>query len=161
MATVCIQVQESPFDIAVELEALLESAPEAGAVASFIGRVRADGGESAEPMSQPIGWLELEHYPGMTEKSMQRIADRATKQFELLAMTVIHRVGRLAPGESIVLVLAASRHRKAAFDACEFVMDYLKLEAIFWKREQRGEREVWIGSTDDDRARARVWKRPS
>jgi molybdopterin synthase catalytic subunit len=67
-------------------------------------------------------------------------------------------VGRLTPGESIVLVLAASRHRKAAFDACEFVMDYLKLEAIFWKREQRGEREVWIGSTDDDRARARAWK---
>lgn len=157
MATVRIQVQEKPFDIGVELERLLESAPGAGAVASFIGRVRADGGDPAQT-HRPIGWLELEHYPGMTENSIRRIAEQATERFDVLAITVIHRVGRLTPGESIVLVYTASRHRKAAFQACEFVMDYLKLEAIFWKREQRGDDEVWIASSDDDRARARAWK---
>ncbi|MEE9254989.1 MAG: molybdenum cofactor biosynthesis protein MoaE [Pseudomonadales bacterium] len=158
MGSVRIQVQEGSFDVAQELDALLQRAPGAGAVASFIGRVR--GGQSPVSTSDPhIGWLELEHYPGMTEKSIERIAQQATKRFELLATTVIHRVGRLAPGESIVLVLTASRHRKAAFDACEFVMDYLKLDAIFWKRERRGEVVVRIESTDADRARARSWER--
>ena len=153
-----IQVHEHPFDVSKELDRLLERAPRAGAVASFIGRVR--GGEQAGPESdQRIGWLELEHYPGMTEKSIERIAEQASTRFDLLAMTVIHRVGRLAPGDSIVLVLSASLHRQAAFDACQFVMDYLKLDAIFWKRERRGEDVVWIESSDADRARTRSWER--
>jgi molybdopterin synthase catalytic subunit len=149
-----VHVRERAFDVAREIDAIVERAPGAGAVASFIGRVRRDMAEA----EAGIEWLELEHYPGMTEESIRRIAGQAIRRFDLLALTVIHRVGRLLPGEPIVLVLTASRHRRAAFDACEFVMDYLKLEAIFWKKEKRDGDVVWIESTDADRARGRAWK---
>lgn len=158
MDPVRIEVRKPAFDVAQELASLLERAPGAGAVASFLGRVRASENDPGGS-EQPIAWLELEHYPGMTEKSIRRIVEQALGRFDLLAMTVIHRVGRLHPGEPIVLVLSASSHRQAAFDGCEFVMDYLKLDAIFWKKERRGEDVVWIESKDSDRARARAWQR--
>ena len=123
----------------------------AGAVAGFIGLVRDLGGEGAST-------LELEHYPGMTEESIERIVARAEERWELTGALVIHRVGRLRPTEQIVLVLCACRHRAEAFAACEFIMDFLKTRAPFWKKERTGSGERWVQArASDDEAAAR-WK---
>ena len=143
-----ILVSETAIDFASELTQLRDAlAPDAGAVASFLGVVR--GGE--------VTALELEHHPRMTEKSLQRIVDEAVSRWQLSGVTVVHRIGTLAPGDDIVLVLTASGHRREAFEACEFLMDYLKTEAVFWKRESRGERVTWVASTDEDHVRAQAW----
>ncbi len=143
-----IRIQHDDFDIAAECEALKRD--NIGAVAAFTGLVRGDGGLSA---------MTLEHYPGMTEREIARHVAEAETRWPLLGVTVIHRIGRLLPGERIVLVAVASSHRKAAFEACEFLMDYLKTNAPFWKQEERGSAVNWVDArASDDEAAAR-WKR--
>jgi molybdopterin synthase catalytic subunit len=144
-----IRVQSEPFDVNDEIAALTEEQTDAGAVATFSGYVRADDGLTA---------MTLEHYPGMTEREIARHADEAAARWPLLGVTVIHRVGRLVPGDPIVLVAVASAHRAAAFEACQFLMDYLKTRAPFWKRETRGGEESWVEAKASDDAAAARWK---
>src|ERR1700733_10070971 len=125
-AAVTIRIQEADFDIAQEIAALTKDRTDIGAVVSFSGICR--GSEDGEA----IAALTLEHYPGMAEAEIARHAETALSRWPLTGLTVIHRVGRIAPGENIVLVLTASRHRQAAFQAAEFLMDYLKTNAPFW-----------------------------
>ena len=148
-----VGIQEVDFSLATEYSRMRERvAGKAGAITSFVGLVR----DIAQ--SQDVDGLILEHYPGMTEKSIERIIDQANERWRLLDVAVIHRIGHLHASEQIVLVLVASSHRPDAFAACEFIMDFLKTEAIFWKKEIRGDQEVWIDSTADDRSRRDDWK---
>ncbi|MFC7552275.1 molybdenum cofactor biosynthesis protein MoaE [Pseudoroseomonas wenyumeiae] len=147
MAT--IRVQEGPFDLAAETAALAEGRVDVGGIASFQGLCRADGGLTA---------LVLEHYPGMTEKALAGIAAEAESRWPLTGCTVIHRVGRILPGEPIVLVLTASRHRTAALEACAFLIDWLKTGAPFWKREEFPDgQERWVEARSTDDAAAARW----
>ena len=123
----------------------------AGALAAFIGLVRDVGGDGEST-------LELEHYPGMTENSIEAIVARAEERWDLGGALVIHRVGRLRPADQIVLVLCASRHRAEAFAACEFIMDFLKTDAVFWKKESDSEGSRWVESTRRDAERAAGWR---
>jgi len=145
-----ILVQEAPFDLAAESAALTAAREDVGAVASFVGLCRADDGLAA---------LVLEHYPGMTERAIAGIAAEAGARWPLTGCTVVHRVGRLRPGEPIVLVLTASSHRAAALESCAFLIDWLKTGAPFWKREEfadgRGER--WVEAKAEDDAAASRW----
>ena len=141
-----IAIQPEPFDLAREVEAL--SHGDLGAIASFIGYVRAEGGLTA---------LVLEHYPGMTEREIARQVEEAARRWPLLAVTVIHRVGELKPGEPIVLVAVAAQHRAEAFAACEFLMDHVKTKATFWKQERRGTGTEWIEAKPSDDAAAQRW----
>ncbi|GGI74773.1 molybdenum cofactor biosynthesis protein MoaE [Polymorphobacter multimanifer] len=140
-----VRVQPEPFDTAAELAALSANRSDVGAIASFTGLVRADDGLTA---------LTLEHYPGMTERQLAAIAAKAEARWPVLAGTVIHRHGRLVPGDAIVLVAIASPHRAAAFEACSFLMDWLKTKAPFWKAEEGpwGTRWVRAKATDDQAA---------
>ena len=152
-ANVTIRIQEADFDIAREIAALTKARTDIGAVVSFSGICR--GSEAGEP----IAALTLEHYPGMAEAEIGRHADEAMSRWPLTGLTVVHRVGRITPGENIVLVLTASQHRQAAFAAAEFLMDYLKASAPFWKREESADRTSWIEARDhDDQAAARWTK---
>jgi molybdopterin synthase catalytic subunit len=145
-----IQVQTEDFDIGREVAALREGGAGIGAIVTFTGTVRGDDGLTA---------MTLEHYPGMTEKALEDIVAEARTRWPLEAVRVIHRVGRLRPGDNIVLVAAASAHRRAAFEAASFLMDYLKTEAPFWKLEERGRERRWVEArTSDDAARAR-WEK--
>ena len=146
-----IRIQEADFDIAQEIAALTRGRTGIGAVVSFSGICR--GSENGEP----IAALTLEHYPGMAEEEIKRHADKAMSRWPLTGLTVIHRVGRIAPGENIVLVLAASQHRQAAFHAAEFLMDYLKTNAPFWKREESARGSSWIEARDHDDAATARW----
>jgi molybdopterin synthase catalytic subunit len=146
-----IRIQEADFDIAQEIAALTKGRTDIGAVVSFSGICR--GSEDGEP----IAALTLEHYPGMAEEEIKRHADGAMSRWTLTGLTVIHRVGRIAPGENIVLVLAASQHRQAAFQAAEFLMDYLKTNAPFWKREESARGSSWIEARDHDDAATARW----
>ena len=146
-----IRIQEADFDIAQEIAALTRGRTDIGAVVSFSGICR--GSENGEP----IAALTLEHYPGMAEEEIKRHADEAMSRWTLTGLTVIHRVGRIAPGENIVLVLAASQHRQAAFHAAEFLMDYLKTSAPFWKREESATGSSWIEARDHDDAATARW----
>lgn len=151
-----IAVQTEPFDLAAEVDALYRSNPRVGAVASFLGitRDRNDG--------QGVAAMTLEHYPGMTERALERIAAEAGSRWDLLDVTVIHRVGELRPTEPIVLVAVAAAHRGEAFAACEFIMDYLKTRAPFWKKEVTAEGARWVDAREsDDTAAARWANRPS
>ena len=148
-----IRIQEADFDIAQEIAALTRGRTGIGAVVSFSGICR--GSENGEP----IAALTLEHYPGMAEEEIKRHADEAMSRWPLTGLTVIHRVGRIAPGENIVLVLAASQHRQAAFHAAEFLMDYLKTNAPFWKREESARGSSWIEACDHDDAATARWTR--
>lgn len=139
-----IRVQAEPFDTGRELARLHEDAPEVGAVASFLGVVRNANEE------QSVGSMLLEHYPGMTERAIERIVGDARARWPLAAVTVIHRVGALAPGDPIVFVAAASSHRGDAFQACEFIMDFLKTKAPFWKKESTPAGERWVGTRGSD-----------
>lgn len=151
MAAPSIRVQEAPFDLGTESAALTAGRADIGGLASFVGLCRADHGLAA---------LVLEHYPGMTERALRKIADEAWARWPLTGCTVIHRVGRLMPGEAIVLVLAASAHRAAALEACAFLMDWLKTRAPFWKREepQQGAPR-WVEAREADDAAAARWQR--
>ena len=151
--TPTIRVQREDFDPAAESQALAAGRKDIGALVSFVGLCRDEAGT--------LSALELEHYPGMAETEMTRIADLAIERFSLLGLTAIHRFGRIEAGEQIVLVLAAAPHRQAAFDGANFVMDFLKTSAPFWKKEhaQDGTSGDWVAAKDaDDTARDR-WNR--
>jgi molybdopterin synthase catalytic subunit len=146
-----IRVQEADFDVAHEIALLGKGRTDIGAVVSFSGICR--GSENGEP----IAALTLEHYPGMAEAEIGRHADEALSRWPLQGLTVVHRVGRIAPGENIVLVVTASAHRQAAFEAAEFLMDYLKTNAPFWKREESAKGASWIEARGHDDAAAARW----
>lgn len=156
---VSIRVQREDFSLADEWSALrARTGAGAGAIAAFAGVVREDAPEGAPSDRAPTEILYLEHYPGMTESSIADIVREAEGRWPLDDVVIVHRVGELAPGDQIVLVLVASAHRAAAFAACEFLMDYLKTRAVFWKKETRGAASEWIRSTEDDFDRAASWK---
>ena len=150
-AHVTIRIQQADFDIAQEIAALTKGRSDIGAVVSFSGICRGDddGGN--------IAALTLEHYPGMAEAEIGRHAETAMSRWPLEGLTVVHRVGRIAPGENIVLVLTASKHRQAAFEAAEFLMDFLKANAPFWKREESAGGTAWVDARDNDDAAAARW----
>jgi molybdopterin synthase catalytic subunit len=145
-----IRVQASDFDIAEEL-ALIRSNASVGAVASFIGLVRDLNDGSG------ISSLTLEHYPLMTEKALSEIVRAAESRWRILSSTIIHRIGELRPTDQIVLVIVASAHRGDAFAACEFIMDYLKTQAPFWKKEQTPDGSRWVEARDSDDSAASRW----
>src|SRR6266481_1858344 len=146
-----IRIQEADFDIAQEIAALTRGRSDVGAVVTFSGICR--GSENGEP----IAALTLEHYPGMAEAEIKRHTDEAMSRWPLDGLTVIHRFGRIRPGENIVLVLTASKHRQAAFQAAEFLMDYLKASAPFWKREESAGGAGWVDAHQRDDAAASRW----
>ncbi|WFM69854.1 molybdopterin synthase catalytic subunit MoaE [Halomonas sp. CKK8] len=150
-----IRVQESVFDVGVEQRALLEGRSDIGAVVSFTGLVR-DFNERPEVQA-----LTLEHYPGMTETALGEIVEQAESRWPLQGVTVIHRIGRLTPADPIVLVVVASAHRRAAFEACDFIMDYLKTRAPFWKKEHTASGDYWVSERDGDHHDARRWEMSS
>lgn len=144
-----IRIQRADFDLNTEVAALTAGG-EAGAVASFTGHVRKEG---------DLSTLTLEHYPHMTEAEIARLVAEAGKRWPLTGVTVVHRVGSLKPGDRIVLVAVASQHRQAAFQACEFLMDYLKTHAPFWKEEARGPERHWVEHRTSDDDAAKRWER--
>ena len=164
-----VSVQEADFDAGAEIAALSAGREDVGAVASFVGLVRADkaadekvsaGTQSAgADATAPVQAMTLEHYPGMTEKALQEIVDAARGRWELLGVRVIHRVGRLVPGDRIVFVAVASAHRGEAFAACEFIMDYLKTRAPFWKKEESRTGGRWVDARESDDHAAGRWQR--
>lgn len=151
-----ISVQTDDFDIAAEIARLTAGRTDIGGLGCFVGVVRVDKAHGSS--ERAIRALTLEHYPAMTMRAIGRIADAAERRWDLLGCTVIHRVGRMLPGENIVLVLAAAAHRQAALDATAFLIDWLKTKAPFWKREefQNGE-GVWVEAQDADDAAAARW----
>jgi molybdopterin synthase catalytic subunit len=144
-----IRIQTEPFDLRTECEALAKSSAGIGALVTFTGQVRDDGGLIA---------LTLEHYPGMTEREIARHVEEAHARWPLLGATVVHRVGRLLPGDGVVFVGVASAHRKAAFAAAEFLMDYLKTRAPLWKKEERTAGTQWVEAKYTDDAAAARWR---
>lgn len=150
--TTTVRVQSQPFDAAAEAAALTAGRTDVGAVVSFVGLCRDEGGTLAA--------LELEHYPGMAEEEISRVMAEACARWPLSGATAIHRYGRIAPGEEIVLVVTASAHRAAAFAAAEFLMDWLKTRAPFWKKEHRrdGASGDWVEAKAGDDAAAERWE---
>ena len=150
-----IRVQQEDFDIGAEIAALTKDRADIGGVASFIGLVRdVAGGES-------VGAMTLEHYPGMTEKKLEEIDAEANRRWQLSASLIVHRYGRLEPGDRIVLVITASPHRQAALESCAFLIDWLKTKAPFWKMEDTAAGPQWVEARDsDDKAADRWLARP-
>ena len=149
-----VRVQTDDFDIAHEIAALRAGNPKVGAVASFIGTVRDVNDGSG------VATLTLEHYPGMTEKALEAIVAEARTRWKIIDATVIHRVGELRPLDQIVLVVVTGEHRGEAFAACEFLMDYLKTRAPFWKKEGTPEGARWVDARDSDDVAAERWAKP-
>jgi molybdopterin synthase catalytic subunit len=149
---VTIRLQEADFDVAREIAALSRGRTDIGAVVSFSGICRGDEGGDA------IAALTLEHYPGMAEAEIARHAEEALARWPLTGLTIIHRFGRIVPGENIVLVVTASSHREAAFQGAEFLMDYLKTRAPFWKREDRDGKSAWVEARASDDEAAKRWR---
>ena len=150
-----IVVREEPFDPAAELARFCAGRTDVGGIAVFVGRVRDHDGR------EPIRAMTLEHYPGMTERMLERLEAEARRRWPLLDVLVIHRVGRMVPGEPIVLVATAAAHRREAFAACEFLIDWLKTRAPFWKLEETPSGARWVEArASDDEAAAR-WERPA
>jgi molybdopterin synthase catalytic subunit len=147
-----VRVQEADFDVGCELERLTAGRTDVGAVASFTGLVRASNDGSA------VRAMTLEHYPGMTERALEEICAEAHRRWELIDTLVIHRVGALGPGDRIVLVGVSSAHRGEAFAACEFIMDYLKTRAPFWKREDTPQGARWVEARESDEQAAKGWE---
>lgn len=150
---VIIRIQQADFDIAKEISALTKGRSGIGAVVTFTGICRGE----EDDHDQPIAALTLEHYPGMAEAEIARHAETAASRWPLAGLSVIHRVGRIEPGENIVLVVTASVHRQAAFEAAEFLMDYLKAHAPFWKREESAAGANWVEAREHDDTAARRW----
>jgi molybdopterin synthase catalytic subunit len=148
-----IRIQREPLDIAAEMAKLTRGRTDIGAVVTFTGICRGD--ENGDP----IAALTLEHYPGMAEQEISRHVEEAQTRWPLLGVTVVHRHGRLMPGEDIVLVIAASSHRQAAFAAAEFLMDYLKTHAPFWKQVEQADDKTWVEARGADDAAAARWRR--
>ena len=152
MAASVVSIQAEDFDVSAELARLREGDHRVGAVCSFVGTVRAAG----QPGEGEVLDMELEHYPGMTERAIEGMVEEARRRFDIFGVRVIHRIGRLAPGEQIVLVAVTSAHRGQGFQACEFLMDYLKTQAPFWKKERTPQGERWVDArASDDHALAR------
>ena len=150
-----VRIQAEPFEVGVELGRFGHGRADVGAVASFVGLVRDEHGGST------VTAMTLEHYPGMTERQLLRLEAEAHGRWPLLDSLIIHRVGRMLPGEPIVLVATASAHRHAALEACAFLIDWLKTEAPFWKLEETPAGEQWVDArASDDEAAAR-WNRPA
>ncbi len=150
-----IRVQREDFDLGAELAALTAGNPKVGGLAVFVGLVRDLSGDSA------VGAMTLEHYPGMTERMLAEIEAEARERWPLEASLVVHRYGRLEPGDQIVLVATASAHRAAAFEACQFLIDWLKTKAPFWKLEETAEGSRWVDAREsDDQAAARWTGKP-
>lgn len=148
-----IRVQKEPFDIAAELAALRGGRTDIGGITLFVGSVRDIGHEGR------ISAMTLEHYSGMTEAALAEIEKEAMRRWPLSASLIIHRFGRMEPGEDIVLVIAASAHRQAAFEACQFLIDWLKTKAPFWKLESGSSGEHWVEAKGSDDAQAARWER--
>ncbi|MFN7572741.1 MAG: molybdopterin synthase catalytic subunit MoaE [Betaproteobacteria bacterium] len=146
-----VRVQREDFDAGVEIARLRGADPRVGAVASFIGVAR-DHNDCAQ-----VGTLTLEHYPGMTERALEDICAQARQRWDILDVLVIHRIGQLAPTDQIVLVVVTGSHRGEAFAACQFVMDYLKTEAPFWKKESTAAGARWVEARDSDDAARDRW----
>ena len=147
-----VRVQEADFDLAAEMAALRAGRTDIGAMVSFTGLVR------GAPKAGAIDEMTLEHYPGMTEKALEKIEAEAQARWDLQASLIIHRYGRLTPGEQIVLVITASPHRGDAFAAAEFLMDYLKSRAPFWKREGSGAGAEWVDARESDEDALERWR---
>lgn len=148
-----ISIQQDDFDVAAELAALRRSSSKIGGMVSFVGLVRDFSNDAA------IENIFLEHYPGMTEKALGKIIQEATERWNLLGVRVIHRIGPLLPNDQIVLVATAALHRGEAFASCEFIIDYLKTAAPFWKREQTGQGSHWLETRDSDLQRMDHWRK--
>jgi molybdopterin synthase catalytic subunit len=154
MNTPRIRIQQEDFDVGCELAALRAGDAAVGAVASFVGTVRdRDGGGSVDTTR-----MELEHYPGMTERAIEAMIDAAQQRFDIRGARIVHRIGALAPGDQIVLVVVSAAHRGDAFAACQFLMDYLKTQAPFWKKEHRPDGSaVWVDARVADDAALERW----
>ena len=146
-----VRVQAEDFDVSAEIAQLRQGRADIGAVATFIGLVR-DINEGAD-----VAAMTLEHYPGMTEKALQDIVDQAKSRWDIYDALVIHRIGTLRTGDQIVFVAVTGAHRGEAFAACEFIMDYLKTEAPFWKKEQTAQGERWVDARNSDDAARERW----
>lgn len=147
-----VRIQEADFDVGAEIVALSEGRSDVGGVASFVGLVRdIAGGATVTAMT-------LEHYPGMTERQLEEIEAEARSRWPLLEVRIVHRVGRLEPGDRIMFCGAASAHRGAALEACAFLMDWLKTKAPFWKREETPEGERWVEARAEDDEAASRWR---
>ena len=155
MSPVRVSIQTADFDLGAEAAALRAGDNGVGAVASFVGTVRDRSAGQAAPGA--ISAMELEHYPGMTEKAIEAMIDAAQARFDIRGARVIHRVGLLQPGDQIVLVVVTSMHRGEAFQACEFLMDYLKTQAPFWKKETTPEGARWVDARESDDAALARW----
>ena len=153
MSNSSIRIQESDFDLSAEIAALRKGDPRVGAVVSFLGTVR-DMNDGSQ-----VKGMTLEHYPGMTEKALQEILDQAKARWDIYQTLVIHRVGPLLPEDQIVLVAVTSAHRGEAFAACEFIMDYLKTAAPFWKKEETPEGARWVDARVTDEAAMARWNK--
>jgi molybdopterin synthase catalytic subunit len=149
-----IRVQREDFDLGTELAALTAGNPKVGGLAVFVGLVRDLSGDSE------IWAMTLEHYPGMTERMLEEIEAEAQERWPLEASLVVHRYGRLEPGDQIVLVATASAHREAAFEACQFLIDWLKTKAPFWKLEETAQGSRWVEARDSDDQAATRWATP-
>ncbi len=147
-----VRVQHDDFDLSTEVANLRANQPQVGAVVTFVGTVR-DMNEGSD-----VSQMELEHYPGMTEKALEDIIVRARGRWPLIDALIIHRIGPMRPQEQIVLVAVTARHRGEAFAACEFIMDYLKTEAPFWKKEQTPDGARWVDARVSDDAALRKWQ---
>ncbi|NND20523.1 MAG: molybdenum cofactor biosynthesis protein MoaE [Silicimonas sp.] len=144
-----VRVQAQPFDMGEEVRGFAKAASRSGAVVTFSGLVRDEGGT--------LSAMEIEHYPGMTEKALEKIRVEAVERWSLDDAMIIHRHGRMVPGEQIMMVATAARHRANAFHAAEFLMDYLKSRAPFWKKEFGADGEAWVAAKDDDETALRRW----
>ena len=154
MVTAQVRVCENDFSVDVENRLLLKQSNGIGAIANFVGVVRDTAADNS------LLSMELEHYPGMTERCIQDVVHRACERWSLLGVSVIHRIGRLRPGDQIVYVGVASAHRQSAFDGCGFIMDFLKTEAPFWKKETLSSGEsFWVSARDDDQHALQKWQR--
>ena len=151
---IVVSVQEKLFDVGAEIAALTANNPDVGAVASFVGLVRDRNDGSG------VSAMTLEHYPGMTEAALRDIAEEAARRWALIGVCVIHRIGRLQPTDPIVLVAVSASHRGAAFAACEFIMDYLKTRAPFWKKEETPDGGRWVEERESDDQAADRWRVP-
>jgi molybdopterin synthase catalytic subunit len=144
-------VQAKDFDLTIEVNLARSKNPQIGAIVSFVGTVR-------DLQSETLKSLTLEHYPEMTEKSLESIVIKARSRWELENITIIHRVGKLLISDQIVLVIVTSKHRQEAFDSCNFIMDYLKTDAPFWKKESSDKEEKWVDSSSNDKKQKKRWE---
>jgi molybdopterin synthase catalytic subunit len=144
-------VQAKDFDLTTEVNLARSKNPQIGAIVSFVGTVR-------DLQSETLKSLTLEHYPEMTEKSLESIVMKARSRWELENITIIHRIGKLLISDQIVLVIVTSKHRQEAFDSCNFIMDYLKTDAPFWKKESSDKEEKWVDSSSNDKKQKKRWE---